>query len=215
MNLNHFEKLFFRATRLFTLIAVLASLGAALLMFFLGATSTIEAFTRQFFQSADLSGDLPPDESTVVSLMVALDRFLVGLVLLFFGYGVYGLFVRPHYSSRDLGLPEWLHVDQIGQLKQTLAEVIIVVLFVLFLRVALQTFQGPGLEMSAVGIARFLALPAAILLLAGALRLAALHPKPRSLQEMRQGAVGAPGALGDQVSMSGGERRPPEDKSKN
>lgn len=208
ISLNRIERLFFGATRLFTLSAVLASLAAALLMFYLGLQSTIEAFAQQFFPPVQGADALPPDESTVISLMVALDRFLLGLVLLFFGYGVYGLFVRPHFSSRDLGLPEWLHVDQIGQLKQTLAEVIIVVLFVLFLRIALQTFHGDGLELSPVGIARFLVLPVAILLLAGALRLVALHPKPRSLSEMRQSAA-AQGEEQD-LSISGAPRRPPD-----
>jgi uncharacterized membrane protein YqhA len=103
-----------------------------------------------------------------------------------------------------------MHVDQIGQLKQTLAEVIIVVLFVLFLRVALQTFHGEGLVLSPVGIARFLVLPLAILLLAGALRLVALHPKAKSLSEMRQQLPATPGQMEQDLSISGGQRRPPD-----
>ncbi|MCK5749383.1 MAG: YqhA family protein, partial [Oricola sp.] len=79
-----------------------------------------------------------------------------------------------------LGLPEWMHVEQIGQLKQTIAEVIIVVLFVLFLRIALQTFEGGVGEPSLRKIGGFLMLPVAILVLAGALRLVELHPKPRA-----------------------------------
>jgi len=117
----------------------------------------------------------------VISLMVALDNFLIGVVLLFFAYGVYGLFVRPDFNSRDLGLPEWMHVEQIGQLKQTIAEVIIVVLFVLFLRIALQTFQSGAEAPSLIRIGWFLMLPLSILMLAGGLRLVELHPKPRRI----------------------------------
>lgn len=175
---NRIEASIFRATRLLTLIAVAASLAGALLMFMLGAEETFTAFNQQYFTNTDLVEGLSEDEATVISLMVALDRFLIGVVLLFFAYGVYGLFVRPDLSSRELGLPDWMHVDQIGQLKQTLAEVIIVVLFVLFLRIALQTFHGGGMSMSLIGIGRFLMLPFAILLLAAALRLVELHPKP-------------------------------------
>lgn len=180
MKINRVEKFFFTATRLFTLVAVAASLGGALLMFYLGAENTFNAFAHQFTTSSKPVEGLPDDEATVISLMVALDNFLIGVVLLFFGYGVYGLFVRPDFNSRDLGLPEWLHVDQIGQLKQTLAEVIVVVLFVLFLRVALQTFQSGAGAITLAGIGRFLMLPLAIVLLAAALRLVELHPKPRS-----------------------------------
>lgn len=173
------EKAFFRSIRFFTLVAVIASLAGAVLMFYLGAENTVEAFGQQFGLMAADTGDLPEEEASVIGLMVSLDRFLIGLVLLFFAYGVYGLFVRPGLDYRAMGLPAWMHVEQIGQLKQTLAEVIIIVLFVLFLRVALQTFHAGTEEMSYAGMARFLMLPAAIVLLAGALRLVELHPKPK------------------------------------
>ncbi|HXI85815.1 MAG TPA: YqhA family protein [Parvularculaceae bacterium] len=170
----------FRATRLFTLVAVLASIAGALLMFYLGAANTVEAFALQIRAPSDGAAGLPVDEATVIELMDALDRFLIGMVLLFFGYGVYGLFIRPELGPRALGLPEWLHVERLGQLKQTLAEVIIVVLFVLFLRVALEAFhEGEG-AMTIAALGRFLVLPVAILLLSAALRLARLHPKERA-----------------------------------
>lgn len=179
MKFNDLEKGFFWATRFFTLVAVAASLGGALLMFYIGAENTLAAFSQQFGPEAVSVEGLPEDEATVISLMVALDNFLIGVVLLFFAYGVYGLFVRPDFNSRDLGLPEWMHVEQIGQLKQTIAEVIIVVLFVLFLRIALQTFQSGVGEADFARIGWFLMLPFSILMLAGALRLVELHPKPR------------------------------------
>lgn len=190
MKFNHWDKFLFRATRLFTLAAVVSSLAGALLMFYLGAENTFSAFAQKLFPEAEPVQGLPEDEAIVISLMVALDRFLIGVVLLFFGYGVYGLFVRPEFSSEDLGLPQWLHVERIGQLKQTLAEVIIVVLFVLFLRIALQTYHTGGMEMSLTGVARFLMLPVAIFFLAGALRLVELHPKAKTLDQLR--GFGAP-----------------------
>lgn len=181
MAINRWESRVLSGSRYFTLIAVAASLAGALLMFFMGAMNTFEAFSQQFLAQQVMPGgmadDLPDEEATVISLMVALDRFMIGVVLLYFAYGVYSLFVRPRQSSSELGLPEWLHVTQIGQLKQTLAEVIIVVLFVLFLRVALQTFQEEAISWQGVG--RFLLLPVSIALLAAALRLVELHPKPR------------------------------------
>ncbi len=180
MDFNRIERLFFWATRLTTLVAVMASLGGALIMFYIGAENTFSAFEHQFDPSpAKPVEGLPEDEATVINLMVALDNFLIGVVLLFFAYGVYGLFIRPDFNSSDLGLPEWMHVEQIGQLKQTIAEVIFVVLFVLFLRIALQTFQSGAPNPSLAQIGWFLMLPFSILMLAGALRLVELHPKPR------------------------------------
>lgn len=181
MRNNPIEKSFFRITRMSILVAVMASLSGALLMFYLGAANTIEAFRQQFFPASESVEGLPKDEATVISLMVSLDNFLIGVVLLYFGYGLYSLFVRPDSTPQNLGLPDWLHVEQVGQLKQTLAEVIIVVLFVLFLRVALQSFQSAAGAMTFEDAARFLMLPLSILLLAGALRLVRLHPKPRDV----------------------------------
>lgn len=186
MKTNAIERTLFGATRMITLIVVASSLIGTLLMFYLGAHNTFQAVAVQFEPAVQDVEGVPTAEATVISLMVALDRFLIGLVLLFFAYGVYGLFVRPQHSSSDLGLPEWLHVEHISQLKQTLAEVIIVALFVLFIRLALQTYQDRSTEISALEIAKFMALPLAILLLSGALRLAALHPKPKSLEELRR-----------------------------
>src|SRR5690606_19576878 len=181
---NVLERRILWATRLLTLAAVVASIAGALLMFYLGVANTIEAFRIALTGAPGTGAGLPDDEATVIALMDALDRFLIGMVLLFFGYGVYGLFIRPDLRARDIGLPDWIHVERIGQLKQTLAEVIIVVLFVLFLRVALQTFHAGGAAMTWTGMGRFLMLPVAIVLLAAGLRLVQLHPKETTPPEL-------------------------------
>jgi len=91
---------------------------------------------------------------------------------------VYSLFIRREQSGNDLPLPAWLRVKQIGQLKQVVAEVIVVILFVLFLRAVLQSFQDPLALMTWERIMTFLPLPACTMRLALALRLVRLHPKP-------------------------------------
>lgn len=183
---NTAERIVFLVARSLTLAAVVGSVAGAFLMFYLGLANTVEAFALQLVADAPPESGLPNDEGTVVLLMDALDRFLIGMVLLFFGFGVYGLFIRPDLTAREIGLADWMHVERIGQLKQTLAEVIIVVLFVLFLRVALQTFHAGGASMSVEGMGRFLMLPLAILLLAGGLRLAQLHPKETEPPELER-----------------------------
>jgi uncharacterized membrane protein YqhA len=103
---------------------------------------------------------------------------LIAIVLLYFAYGVYSLSIHPEQHESELALPAWLRVQQIGQLKQVVAEVIIVVLLVLFLRVALEAYQTPNASMSWLQIATLLLLPVCTMLLALALRLVELHPKP-------------------------------------
>ena len=169
------ERRFLHGTRLVTLVAVVSSFAGALLMFWLGLANTWRAFATQVERGETA---LPADDLAVIHLIGALDRFLIAIVLMFFGYGIYALFVRPEATPRQLGLPEWLHVDSIGQLKQTLAEVIVIVLFVLFLRVALGTFVAgaPGFDWQEA--LAFLALPLAIALLTVGLRLVQFERKP-------------------------------------
>ena len=177
MEWKNTERRLLYGTRLVTLVAVISSFVGSLLMFWLGLVNTWRAFVTQ---TQDVEGSLPADDLAVIHLIGALDRFLIAIVLMFFGYGIYVLFVRPETTPAQLGLPEWLHVDSIGQLKQTLAEVILIVLFVLFLRVALETFAAGVPKFDWQGMLSFLVLPLAIVLLAAGLKLAQLHPKPPS-----------------------------------
>ncbi len=174
------EKLIFKSVRVSTFAAILASWFGAILMFFLGLTTTYDAFATIAFGQSASGGDLPSDEATVIYLIEALDRFLIAVVLIYFGFGLYGLFIRPDHQPSEIGLPDWLHVDSIGELKQTVAEVIIVILFVLFLSVAFKTFHSGLEEISQLDVARLLLLPVSILLLAAALKLAELNPKKPS-----------------------------------
>lgn len=172
-------------TRYLTVVAVLGSLGGALLMLILGLINIVDAF-RFSLPMAGMepleAGEEPSSVSeslAVISVIEGLDRFLIAIVLLYFSYGVYSLFIRPGRAESELSLPEWLRVKQIGQLKQVVAEVIIVILFVLFLRVVLRVFQDPNVAMSWEQVATMLLLPFSTFLLGLSLRLVQLHPKPK------------------------------------
>jgi uncharacterized membrane protein YqhA len=176
MKLRKIERKLAIAARLTTFFAVVASSVGAAVMIAIGVRETVSAILSQVEPEAS---PLPAGDATAIRLISSLDRFLMAIVLLYFAYGIYALFVRPDDSARDLGIPDWLNVEGIGQLKQTLAEVIVVVLFVLFLRVALETFIARGPNLTWLAIVELLTLPVAIFLLSAALKLAELHPKPR------------------------------------
>ncbi|MGM0584908.1 MAG: YqhA family protein [Pseudomonadota bacterium] len=157
-------------------LAVLASFVGAGLMILIGLQDTADAVLQLVHPQEN---DLPVGDAIAVRLISALDRFVIAVVLLYFGFGIYSLFVRPNQVPEDTGVPGWLDVQGIGQLKQTLAETIIVVLFVLFLRVTLETFIDQGVNLEWPSLLKLLTLPAAIFLLSASLRLAELHPKTR------------------------------------
>lgn len=165
-------------SRFLTIPAVIGSLCGSVLMFAQGARNIYDAYVNSW-RASYAAGSTSKSTASVISVIESLDRFLIAIVLLYFAYGVYSLFIHPEEHETELALPAWLRVGQIGQLKQVVAEVIIVVLLVLFLRVALEAFQVPRIEMSWQQIATFVLLPVCTALLALSLRLVQLHPKPR------------------------------------
>ena len=131
MDFRKFERRVIVSSRYFAILAVFGSMAAAVLMFLLGLHNIYEAF-REVIETGG-EGSAPFGTGAVIRIIEGLDRFLIAIVLIYFSYGVYSLFIHPEESEEDLALPIWLRVRQIGQLKQVVAEVIIVILFVLFL----------------------------------------------------------------------------------
>ena len=175
MNLRRMERRIIAGTRFFTIIAVLGTLAGSVLMFFLGIVSIYDAFHSVIYYSPD-EGDVFGG-SAIIGVIGSLDLFLIAIVLLYFAYGVYSLFIHPEQSEEEMAMPAWLRVTQIGQLKQVVAEMIIVILFVLFLRQALEVFSIDD-PLTWRGVASLAILPFSTLLLGIALRLVELHPKP-------------------------------------
>jgi uncharacterized membrane protein YqhA len=180
LDLRQIERRIVVSSRFTTMIAVVGSLAGAVLMFFLGLYNIYEAFRYGLIEPTSEKAQF--GTAAVISVIEGLDRFLIAIVLLYFGYGVYSLFIHPEQAEEELAIPAWLRVTQIGQLKQVVAEVIVVVLFVLFLRVVLQSFREPNVSMSWLQIATFALLPVSTALLALSLRLVELHPKPAKPQ---------------------------------
>jgi uncharacterized membrane protein YqhA len=173
-NLRQYERAIIVGSRFFTLLAVFGSLAGSALMFLLGLYNVYEA-TLWGFRNGD---DGRFGTGAVIAIIESLDRFLIAIVLLYFAYGVYALFIHPDEPEERLAIPAWLRVQQIGQLKQVVAEVIIVVLFVLFLRIALETFDGSGTALSWQNLGTIALLPISIFFLSLSLRYVELHPKP-------------------------------------
>lgn len=189
MDTTNIEKRIAIGARLVTLLATMASTLGAIIMIVIGLEDTLLAVWVQLGAEA---GAMPRGDATVIRIISALDRFLMAIVLLYFAYGIYVLFVRPDRSTEELGIPRWLRIEGIGQLKQTVAEVIVVVLFVLFLRVAVETFVAHGTDLSYLELLKLLTLPVSIFLLAAALKLAELHPKKGTDAEDRTGTETKP-----------------------
>ena len=150
--------------RYFSLTAVVCSLVGALLMFYIGALKTYSAIRIMFFDYTP-TGDqaIYFTNNATIYMMKALDAFLIALALFIFAYGVYTLFVSNKKNAADSGVLKWIHIPNIGHLKNILAELIIIILFVIFLELIIENIHD--LKWS------FLIIPVSVLLLGVGLKI--------------------------------------------
>jgi uncharacterized membrane protein YqhA len=153
-------------------IMLIGSAGAmigALLMFLQGSFHLIEAWHIIW------AGGDAAERQVTVPVLEAVDAFLFGIVLVIFAYGIAIGFVFSLPEGYGKSLPNWMKVGGVGQLKETLAEVVIVVLIVIFARVVVEAEGKFEWTM--------LVLPASIFLIAVALRMIELGGKGASNAE--------------------------------
>lgn len=144
---NTFEKIFEGALwnfRFFIMIVIVALLFSSLVAFFLGISSTAEAFGEAWH--AYKAGESPHSNEILVFLISSIDEFLLGIVLIIIALGVYELFISKLDVAEGGGLPfpAWLTFKSLDELKAVLTKVILIILMVYFFKsVVLLKFDTP------------------------------------------------------------------------
>jgi uncharacterized membrane protein YqhA len=123
-------------TRYVSVIAVIFGAIGAVLMFIIGAVTTVDAVATYFGGHEDAAFSSDAALVATVEIVSALDQFLLGLVLLVFAFGVYSLWIMPDTADGDskIKAPSWIKVTSVTDLKIQLLEVVAVLLAVLFLK---------------------------------------------------------------------------------
>ena len=155
------------ALRFVTLVAAVGVGSGAIMMFWLGAAKLVGGMSFVF------QGGGTGAQSVITAVMEATDAFLFGLVLVVFAYGITFGFAVDLPPAVRAKLPPWMRVQGIGELKNTLIEIILVYLIVDFATDVAEVETRVSWDM--------LLKPAAIFLIAGALRLVR---NPRSEDHM-------------------------------
>lgn len=113
------------ATRYLMIIPVIGSfLGATALLAY-GGIETVQLILGTIAQ-----GEVSRSGAKVLAIefIEIIDLFLLGTVFYIIAFGLYELFIEP-----NIGLPDWLEIRTLDDLKNKLVKVVIVVLGVLFL----------------------------------------------------------------------------------
>ena len=144
------EKIFESAlwsSRFITLSAVIFSILAAFALFFVASADLYQVLitTYQYF----FAGIHPENfhEDIVANIIGAIDLYLIAVVLLIFGFGIYELFIFDIDVAKDSGGNKILYVSSLDELKDKIGKVIVMVLVVSFFQRVLHAEYKGALEM--------------------------------------------------------------------
>ena len=137
-----FEKVLWNA-RYITILAVVLSIVSSFTLLVIGSWEIIEAvifYNPLFDESITSNNDL------LFKIISAIDLFLIGIVLLIFGFGIYELFVSDIDFANSKFNDSTLKIRDLDQLKNKIIKVIIIVLIVKFFEKVLkfsESFKDP------------------------------------------------------------------------
>lgn len=139
---NIFEKILWNA-RYITILSVVLSIVSSFTLLVIGSWEIIEAvifYNPLFDESITTNNDL------LFKIISAIDLFLIGIVLLIFGFGIYELFVSDIDFTNSKFNESTLKIKDLDQLKNKIIKVIIIVLIVKFFEKILkfsESFKDP------------------------------------------------------------------------
>jgi uncharacterized membrane protein YqhA len=136
MPVNRLEKKFEQflwQSRFLVLIAVLASLLGALLLFVVGTLDIINVVIKSFEYYRGAS-TVNIHEFLVTDIIIAIDIYLIAVVLLIFGLGIYRLFVSTIDETEEYGHNHPFNVQSFDELKDKIVRVVILAVIIEFFR---------------------------------------------------------------------------------
>lgn len=127
-----FEKILWNS-RFLVLIAVFSSLLGSLVLFIVGTMDILKvasmAFEYYFGQS-----DRDIHDFIVTDIILAIDIYLISVVLLIFGTGAYRLFISPINDAEENGVAHPFNIQTFDELKDKIVRVVILAVIIEFFR---------------------------------------------------------------------------------
>jgi len=128
MSNNKFENILW-STRFVVIIAVVLSIISSISLFLIGGWDIIQA---TIFNNPLFNEEINNSNNLLFKIISSIDLFLIGIVLLIFGFGVYELFISEIDFAKDKFADSTLKINSLDQLKNKIIKVIIIVLIVKF-----------------------------------------------------------------------------------
>lgn len=125
---NHFEKLLWKL-RYIVILSVILSMVASISLFLIGSWDIIYSIV---YQNPLFNTEVTNNNDLLFKIISSIDLFLIGIVLLIFGFGVYELFISEIDFAKGKFAESTLKIKSLDQLKNKIIKVIIIVLIVKF-----------------------------------------------------------------------------------
>ena len=125
---NKFERGLWN-TRFIVLISVILSIISSIILFVLGGWDIIQAI---IYYNPIFNENINSNNEILFKIISSIDLFLIGIVLLIFGFGVYELFISEIDFAKNKFADSTLKINNLDQLKNKILKVIIIVLIVKF-----------------------------------------------------------------------------------
>ncbi|EPC04630.1 hypothetical protein L861_04735 [Litchfieldella anticariensis FP35 = DSM 16096] len=130
-------------SRLLVLLAVVPSLLGALVLFIIASLDILEVVIDAWgYYIVGSSEDI--HDTVVTDVVVAVDIYLIAIVLMIFGLGVYKLFVSRIEKAEERDPVHPFNVRSLDQLKDKIARVVILAVIIEFFRAVVDIqFSSP------------------------------------------------------------------------
>lgn len=130
-------------SRYLVLLAVASSLLGALVLFVVGTMDIIQVALASFDYYRG-QGAQEIHDFIIKDIIIAIDVYLVAVVLLVFGVGIYRLFISPIDQAESHGAIHPFNVKSFDELKDKIVRVVILAVIIEFFRAVVDiTFDTP------------------------------------------------------------------------
>ena len=115
--------------RYVVILAVILSVLASITLFIIGSWDIMHSI---IFQNPLTNEGINNNNDLLFKIISSIDMFLIGIVLLIFGFGVYELFISEIDIAKEKFSDSTLKISTLDQLKNKIIKVVIIVLIVKF-----------------------------------------------------------------------------------
>ncbi len=140
---HYFEKILWNL-RYVVVLSVILSILASITLFFIGSWDIVYSI---IYQNPLFNANITNNNDLLFKIISSIDLFLIGIVLLIFGFGVYELFISEIDFAKGKIADSTLKINSLDQLKNKIIKVIIIVLIVKFFEKILKltpNFSSPN-----------------------------------------------------------------------